>query len=79
MAPIVHGLEETYAGEIRFTYLDIDDPSTELFKQYFGYRYQPEYYLVGPDGEVLNVWYGQVSPDAFMKVFDTVLSSQTGS
>jgi hypothetical protein len=79
MAPIVHGLEETYEGEIEFYYLDIDNQATDGFKQYFGYRYQPEFYLIGPEGEVLNVWYGAVTPEAFMSAFDEAIAAQTGS
>ena len=77
MAPIVHGLEEAYEGDINFVYLDIDDPSTEDFKRYFGYRYQPEYYLIGPEGEVLNAWFGFVPPEAFMSEFDAALENQS--
>jgi hypothetical protein len=74
MAPIVHGLEDLYQDRINFVYLDIDDPATEEFKRHFGYRYQPEYYLLGPDGEVLYTWFGFVPPEAFMTAFEQTLS-----
>jgi thioredoxin-related protein len=76
MAPIVHGLEDIYSDQINFVYLDIDNPETETFKRTFGYRYQPEYYLVGPQGEVLQSWFGFVPPEAFLTVFEDTLSQQ---
>ena len=75
MAPIVHGLEEVYEGDIEFHYLNVDDPATEEFKRTFGYRYQPEYYLIGPDGEVLSSWFGIVPPEAFMEAFEESLAA----
>ena len=75
MAPIVHGLEDLYSEQINFVYLDVDDPGTNDFKRQFGYRYQPEYYLVGPDGVILQSWFGFAPPEAFMEVFDNVLSN----
>lgn len=74
MAPIVHGLEDLYGDRINFVYLDIDDPETNEFKRAFGYRYQPEFYLVSPDGEVLNAWFGFVPPEAFLGAIEQVLA-----
>jgi hypothetical protein len=73
MAPIVHGLEEIYTGDINFVYLDIDDPATNDFKKYFGYRVQPEYYLIDQNGEVIHTWFGQVPPEVFMTTFDQAI------
>ena len=59
MAPIVHGLEANYSSQVRFTYLDIDDPATETFRrelEFSGFR--PHIFLLGPDGEVLQEWIG---------------------
>jgi hypothetical protein len=74
MAPIVHGLEAKYQGSIGFTYLDVDDPATTEFKRAFGYRYQPEYYLLDPEGNVVNAWFGFVPPEAFESAFMEVLA-----
>jgi hypothetical protein len=73
MAPIVHGLEEMYANRINFVYLDRDDPATEEFRRALGYQYQPEYYLIGPGGEVVSRWFGFVPPDAFIAAFEEAL------
>ena len=58
MAPVVHGLEAKYAGQINFVYLDIDDPNTNPFKSQLGYRYQPHLFLLDGAGNVLQQWVG---------------------
>jgi hypothetical protein len=69
MAPMVHGLEAKYYGKIGFVYLDIDDPRNAEFRRYFGFRYQPEFYLVDGDGNVLKKWVGRVSAQEFETEF----------
>ena len=61
MAPVVHGLEAKYAGQVNFVYLDIDDPNTTPFKSQLGYLYQPHIVLLDGSGNVLNQWVGMVS------------------
>ena len=69
MAPIVHGLEAQYYGKIKFSYLDAGDPATQDFQRELGFRYQPEFYLLDGDGNVLQKWIGRVSQDEFEAVF----------
>ena len=69
MAPMVHGLEAHYAGKIKFTYLDIDDPANQPVKREFGFVYQPEFYLLDGQGNVLQKWVGSVPQDQFEAVF----------
>ena len=61
MAPVVHGLEAKYFGRIKFRYLDADDPRTFDFQRELGFRYQPELYLLDPDGKVLKKMIGYQS------------------
>jgi hypothetical protein len=64
MAPIVHGLEAQYYNKIRFTYLDIDDPATEIFQRELDFSgFRPHILFLGPDGEVLQEWIGY-TPEA---------------
>ena len=58
MATTVHGLEDIYGEDINFVFLDQDDPATAPFREAFGYRYQPEFYLLNPDGIILGTWIG---------------------
>jgi hypothetical protein len=69
MAPMVHGLEATYFGRIKFAYLDADDPLTDDFKRELGFYYQPEVYLLDAEGNVLQKWVGFTSQEEFESVF----------
>lgn len=69
MAPMVHGLEATYAGRIAFSYLDADDARTREFQRALGFRYQPEFYLLDGQGTLLRKWVGFVSEDQFEAEF----------
>ena len=69
MAPMVHGLEAKYYGKIKFSYLDADDSRTDGFQRALGFRYQPEFYLLDANGNLLQKWVGFVSEDQFETVF----------
>ena len=69
MAPMVHGLEAQYAGRIKFTYLDADDPLTQDFQRTLGFYYQPEVYLLDAEGTVLQKWVGFTPQEEFEAVF----------
>jgi hypothetical protein len=75
MAPIVHGLEANYSAQIRFTYLDIDDPATQTFQrelEFSGFR--PHIFLLGADGEILQQWIGFTQADQFESALQAVSS-----
>ncbi|HXF84975.1 MAG TPA: hypothetical protein VNK49_06250 [Anaerolineales bacterium] len=69
MAPMVHGLEAKYFGKIKFTYLDADDPRTLEFQRALGFYYQPEFYLLDGEGNVLKKWVGYTDEQEFEEVF----------
>ena len=69
MAPMVHGLEAKYSGRILFSYLDADDSRTGGFQRALGFYYQPEFYLLDPQGQLLHKWVGYVSEDQFEAEF----------
>lgn len=69
MAPVVHGLENKYSAQMNFVFLDIDDPATQPFQEFFNYAYawRPYIMLIGANGEVLTrtdgtkyIWIGVV-------------------
>lgn len=70
MAPIVHGLEVEYFGRVNFVYLDIDDPANDNFKKELGYKYQPHFFLVDGEGNILLQWLGPVSTADFRSAFN---------
>ena len=69
MAPIVHGLEQKYGDQVRFVYLDIDDPATESLQTALSYnrRWRPFIFIVDANGEIIltasgdkSIWIGVV-------------------
>ncbi|MCQ3936635.1 MAG: hypothetical protein DPW18_06265 [Chloroflexi bacterium] len=73
MAPMVHGLEAEYFGRVKFTYLDADDPQTQALQRELGFVYQPEFYLLDANGNVLKKLIGFVSEEEFRNLFDQYL------
>jgi hypothetical protein len=73
MASMVHGLEVEYWGRVKFSYLDADDPRTQVFQRELGFRYQPEFYLLDGDGNVLKKLIGFVSENQFRELFNEYL------
>ena len=69
MAPMVHGLEAEYFGKVKFTYLDADDSRTDGFQRALGFYYQPEFYLLDANGNLLKKFVGFVSQDKFAAEF----------
>lgn len=63
MAPILHRLENKYSQTVRFVFLDIDDPRTNEFKQKLGYQYQPHFFLLDGNGNILRQWVGYVAEE----------------
>jgi len=63
MAPMVHGLEAAYYPRVTFSYLDADDPRTNVFQRELGFYYQPEIYLLDGDGNVLQKFVGYVAEE----------------
>jgi hypothetical protein len=72
MAPVVHGLEAEWSDEINFVYLDIDDSRSDPFKRELGYQYQPHFFLLDAEGNILNQWLGVVEKETFREAFQAV-------
>jgi len=66
---MVHGLEAKYSGRINFVYLDADNIATDQFQRELGFYYQPEFYLLDGNGNILQKWVGFTSEDEFESVF----------
>ncbi len=73
MAPIVHGLEAEYYDKINLVYLDIDDPANDVFKRELGYRFQPHFFLLDGEGNILEQWLGSVRGQDFRTAIDSAL------
>jgi hypothetical protein len=73
MAPMVHGLEAEYFGRVKFSYLDADDPRTDVFQKTLGFYYQPEFYFLDGEGNLIKKLIGYISEDEFRTMFDASL------
>ena len=73
MAPMVHGLEAEYFGKIKFSYLDADDPQTDVFQKTLGFYYQPEFYFLDANGNLIKKLVGSRSEEEFRSMFDASL------
>jgi thioredoxin-like negative regulator of GroEL len=72
MAPIVHGLEVEFHDRVEFVYLNIEDSATEEFKKQLGYRYQPHFFLINAEGEIIQQWLGPVSEEELRQSLEDV-------
>lgn len=70
MAPMVHGLEAEYFGRVKFSFLDADDPNTIDFQRTLGFVYQPEFYFLDANGNVIKKLIGFISEDEFRNLFN---------
>ena len=73
MAPMVHGLEASYFGNIDFFFMDADDNATLALQQEYGFQYQPYFILLDQDGNVAKRWAGFVSQGDFETAFAELL------
>ena len=72
MAPVMYSLEDRYQDQIRFVYLDIDDPANSFYKSLIGSRPMPLFFLLDGQGNVIKEWVGYVSAEEFESVFATL-------
>ena len=54
----MHGLKETFEGQVDFFDLNIDDASLNTLRQDHKINGRSQYVLLSPDGEPLRIWYG---------------------
>ena len=77
LAPRIHGLEAAYAGEVEFTFLDIDDPVNKALKNEFGFYYQPLVLVIDGDGIVHMTWVGGgIDPIAVQAEIERLIALQ---
>lgn len=74
LAPVVQGVESEYTGRVIFTYLDIDNPATEPFKRELRFRYEPHFFLLDGQGNVLRQWLGYVPAEELRLAIEDALS-----
>jgi thiol-disulfide isomerase/thioredoxin len=73
MAPIVHPLEQSYSDRMNFLFLDIDDPANKAFKTKLGFRFEPHFFLLDSQGNIMKQWVGYVRTQEFVDAFEEAL------
>ena len=73
MAPVVHGLEKQFDGQVDFLYLNIADARNDSLKKAFGFRATPQFFFVSPGGVVRDSIYGVVPEDSLRAVIRRLL------
>ena len=73
MAPLVHAVEDDYKERVNFVYLDIDDPAANYFKEELGYVSQPHFFLVDPQGVIIQQWEEYVKIEELIQAIDSTL------
>jgi thioredoxin-like negative regulator of GroEL len=74
MQPIVHGLEQEFGDRVDFVTVDVDDPASEEMKRKLGYRFQPHFFLLNAEGEVVADWLGMVPEAVLRGALESVLA-----
>lgn len=70
---MVHRLEIEYWGRIQFVYLDIDDKATKPFQDRFGFRLQPQLFLLDGEGNVVQEFAGRQPEPVLREALDRLL------
>lgn len=74
MAPVVHGLEHGYAGQIDFVYLNVAEARNDSAKRALGFTSTPHFFLLGADGSPVRSIQGVVPADSLRHALDPLLA-----
>lgn len=69
----MHGLKETFEGQVDFFDLNIDDASLNQLRQSHKINGRSQYVLLAPDGEVLRIWFGPLDAGSMEAQFNATL------
>jgi hypothetical protein len=73
MAPVVHGLEQEYAGRIDFLYLNVAVARNDSAKRALGFTSTPHFFFRRTNGSTVKVIQGVVSGDSMRLALDALL------
>jgi thioredoxin-like negative regulator of GroEL len=73
MAPVVHGLEQEYAGRIDFLYLNVADARNDSAKRALGFTSTPHFFFRRADGSTVKAMQGVVPEDSVRRALDVLL------
>jgi F plasmid transfer operon protein len=73
MRPVVHGLEDEYGSSVRVVVLDYDVREELRKAQALNANYHPALVFLRPDGSVLLLVIGYMSPERIRRNVDELL------
>jgi thiol-disulfide isomerase/thioredoxin len=72
MAPVIYNLAGRYKNRINFVYLNLDDAANSIFKEMLRSQLPPAFFLLDPQGNVIDSWFGRVSLQEMDNVLMTI-------
>ena len=57
------GINETFAGQIQFVVLDLDDREQDDIRRRWGITAQAQYVLVNAKDEIVGRWFGRLDEE----------------
>jgi thioredoxin-like negative regulator of GroEL len=72
MAPVVHGLEQQYAGRVDFLYLNVAEPRNDSAKRALGFQSTPHFFLLRADGSAVRALQGVLPDDSLRRALDAL-------
>jgi thioredoxin-like negative regulator of GroEL len=76
MAPVVHGLEQQFAGKVDFLYLNVADARNEDARRTLGFESTPHFFFLRQDGSPVSRMEGVVPADSLRRALDRLLTER---
>ena len=73
MAPVVHGLEQEYAGRVDFLYLNVAEARNDSAEQALGFASTPHFIFLRADGSRVRAIQGVHPADSLRGALDALL------
>lgn len=73
MAPVVHGLEQAYAGRVDFLYLNVAEARNDSAERALGFRSTPHFFFLRADGTPIREMQGVLPADSLRRALDALL------
>jgi thioredoxin-like negative regulator of GroEL len=74
MAPVVHGLEREYEGNLDFVYLNVAEERNAEAMRIYGFRATPHFFFLRADGSAAQDIQGVVAADSIRAALDALLA-----
>jgi thioredoxin-like negative regulator of GroEL len=75
MAPVVHGLEQQYAGRVDFLYLNVADTANVRAKAALGFKATPHFFFLRADGSPVRTMRGVLPADSLRGALEEILAA----